>query len=256
MCARHRPAWRQLSCRHRQRLRIWRAFGNQAGRRSTSSAPMAVYGIRCSARAATTQSERVIQQLLSEAGGAPVAEDVADIQREGRAGCGGRKQPAFGGDLCRLQPGQRLRFSRRRPEDAPSLYRTASALPLNRWSLAGVWTIGGEFATLNEASGSIAYRFHARDLHLVLGSFLARPPDPLSRHDRWRASRGRSRLRRGCRRMGYRAGRSPVSAGPPDWRRSRTAPSRSSFSMPVSGPMPYVWIGHQPIASKKVTPLL
>ncbi|MGZ3321612.1 MAG: cytochrome c biogenesis protein DipZ, partial [Xanthobacteraceae bacterium] len=48
------------------------------------------------------------------------------------------------------------------------LYRTPSALPLNRWSLAGVWTIGGEFATLNEPSGSITYRFHARDLHLVL----------------------------------------------------------------------------------------
>src|SRR5262249_16904493 len=34
--------------------------------------------------------------------------------------------------------------------------------------LSGSWTIGREFATLNEASGRIAYRFHARDLHLVL----------------------------------------------------------------------------------------
>ena len=42
-------------------------------------------------------------------------------------------------------------------------------LPLNQWSLAGDWTVGGEFATLNETSGNIAYRFHARDLHLVLG---------------------------------------------------------------------------------------
>jgi hypothetical protein len=41
-------------------------------------------------------------------------------------------------------------------------------LPLNRWSLAGTWTVGGEFATLNEPSGRIRHRFHARDLHLVL----------------------------------------------------------------------------------------
>jgi hypothetical protein len=41
-------------------------------------------------------------------------------------------------------------------------------LPLNHWSLAGVWTIAGEYASLNDAPGSIAYRFHARDLHLVL----------------------------------------------------------------------------------------
>ena len=43
-------------------------------------------------------------------------------------------------------------------------------LPLNRWSLAGDWTVGGEFATLNGTSGTIIYRFHARDLHLVLGA--------------------------------------------------------------------------------------
>jgi hypothetical protein len=43
-------------------------------------------------------------------------------------------------------------------------------LPLNRWSLAGDWTVGGEFATLNVTSGNIVYRFHARDLHLVLGA--------------------------------------------------------------------------------------
>src|SRR5262249_10068642 len=58
-------------------------------------------------------------------------------------------------------------------KDVPSLYRTASRLPLNGWSLNGVWNIGGEFATLNEASGRITYRFHARDLHLVLAPSIA-----------------------------------------------------------------------------------
>jgi Thioredoxin like C-terminal domain len=40
---------------------------------------------------------------------------------------------------------------------------------LNEWALAGDWTIGPEQAALNKKDGSIVYRFHARDLHLVLG---------------------------------------------------------------------------------------
>ena len=35
--------------------------------------------------------------------------------------------------------------------------------------LSGDWTVGGEDAELNQAGGAIVYRFHARDLHLVLG---------------------------------------------------------------------------------------
>jgi len=42
-------------------------------------------------------------------------------------------------------------------------------LRLNEWGVAGAWTIGGESAVLNEKGGSIAYRFHACDLHLVVG---------------------------------------------------------------------------------------
>jgi thiol-disulfide isomerase/thioredoxin len=41
-------------------------------------------------------------------------------------------------------------------------------LPLNHWALAGEWTIGRENVVLDQAGGSIAYRFHARDAHLVV----------------------------------------------------------------------------------------
>ena len=39
----------------------------------------------------------------------------------------------------------------------------------NEWALAGEWTMEPGFAALNAANGRIAYRFHARDLHLVMG---------------------------------------------------------------------------------------
>jgi thiol-disulfide isomerase/thioredoxin len=41
-------------------------------------------------------------------------------------------------------------------------------LGVNQWALAGDWTIGRENVVLDEAGGSIAFRFHARDAHLVL----------------------------------------------------------------------------------------
>ena len=53
-------------------------------------------------------------------------------------------------------------------KDARHVY--AAAKPrLNEWSLSGAWTIKGEHADLNGKDGSIIFRFHSRDLHLVLG---------------------------------------------------------------------------------------
>jgi thiol-disulfide isomerase/thioredoxin len=48
-------------------------------------------------------------------------------------------------------------------------------LPLNHWTLAGEWTVGPENVVLDQARGSIAFRFHARDAHLVLSPGAAEP---------------------------------------------------------------------------------
>jgi thiol-disulfide isomerase/thioredoxin len=47
-------------------------------------------------------------------------------------------------------------------------YVLPERLAVNHWALAGEWTIGRESVVLDRAGGSIAYRFHARDAHLVL----------------------------------------------------------------------------------------
>jgi thiol-disulfide isomerase/thioredoxin len=52
--------------------------------------------------------------------------------------------------------------------DEPRTYEFPESLRLNHWALAGEWTIGRENALLEEVGGSIAFRFHARDAHLVL----------------------------------------------------------------------------------------
>jgi cytochrome c biogenesis protein CcdA/thiol-disulfide isomerase/thioredoxin len=54
-------------------------------------------------------------------------------------------------------------------EDDPHAYRAPSRLDLNQWALTGKWKDESQIATLLTPSGGIVYRFHARDLHLVLG---------------------------------------------------------------------------------------
>lgn len=49
------------------------------------------------------------------------------------------------------------------------LYAVPPRLRLNQWALSGEWTLRPEAAVLNAAGGRIACRFHARDLHLVMG---------------------------------------------------------------------------------------
>jgi hypothetical protein len=48
-------------------------------------------------------------------------------------------------------------------------YTAPAELRLNHWALSGDWTMEEQATTLKEANGQIAYRFHARDLHLVMG---------------------------------------------------------------------------------------
>jgi hypothetical protein len=51
----------------------------------------------------------------------------------------------------------------------PRVYAAPARLRLNHWALSGDWTLEQQATVLNEANGRIAYRFHARDLHLVMG---------------------------------------------------------------------------------------
>lgn len=57
--------------------------------------------------------------------------------------------------------------------DKPHAYKLPTKLRLNEWALSGHWTMKQQNVSLNESGGGISYRFHARDLHLVMG-----PPNP------------------------------------------------------------------------------
>ena len=54
-------------------------------------------------------------------------------------------------------------------DDMPAHYSLSPRLNVNQWGLEGNWNVGGEHASLESAPGAVVFRFHARDLHLVLG---------------------------------------------------------------------------------------
>ena len=146
---------------------IWRAFNNRYW--------PALYFIDAEGRirhhqfgeGEYEQAEGVIRQLLAEAGRGDVGGEPATIDARGAevaADWGSLKSPET---YIGYGRGERFLSAGDVREDTPTLYRSA-APPLNWWGLTGVWTVGEEFATSGERSGRITYRFHARDLHLVL----------------------------------------------------------------------------------------
>jgi thiol-disulfide isomerase/thioredoxin len=122
------------------------------------------------------QSEMIIQRLLAEAGASGIDRELASVN-----GQGAEVAP----DWANLRsPENYLGYERAEnfssrggaAEDRSSLYEAPARLSLNHWALAGGWTIERERAALNTAGGRIVYRFHARDLHLVMGSSSATRP--------------------------------------------------------------------------------
>jgi thiol-disulfide isomerase/thioredoxin len=148
---------------------IWRAFDNQYW--------PALYLIDAQGRlrhhqfgeGEYEQSEQVIQQLLAEAGHAGIERKLVAV--EGR----GAEAAADWGDL--KSPENYLGYERTEnfasPGGAVPNQRHTFAVParlgLNQWALSGEWTMGKQATALSKANGRIVYRFHARDLHLVMG---------------------------------------------------------------------------------------
>jgi thiol-disulfide isomerase/thioredoxin len=114
-------------------------------------------------------TEMVIQQLLMDAGVEDVDQALVDVDPVGLEAAA---------DWRTLQSpesytgyGQSSGFAQNEDArfDDPHAYTAPSRLPLNYWGLSGTWTVARHAAVLNEPGGRIAFRFHARDVNLVMG---------------------------------------------------------------------------------------
>ncbi|MBB5739409.1 cytochrome c biogenesis protein DipZ [Brevundimonas aurantiaca] len=113
-------------------------------------------------------SERVIQQLLKEAGAADVASDLVQVQAQGAEAAADMAQLASPETYVGYARAENFRSPGGFARDAVKTYGPA-ALQLNDWSLAGSWRVTREHAALTAPGGRLAFRFKARDLHLVMG---------------------------------------------------------------------------------------
>ena len=148
---------------------IWRAFNNQYW--------PALYLVDARGRVREHQfgeggydtSERALQRLLKEAGVSGIEDGVVSVDGRGleaAADWANLRTPETYVGYERTENFASPDAARR---DQRRTYRAPSRLALNQWSLAGEWTFGRQGTVLNTTPGRIVYRFHARDVHLVMG---------------------------------------------------------------------------------------
>jgi thiol-disulfide isomerase/thioredoxin len=116
------------------------------------------------------ECERVVQRLLRDAGHDGVPDDLVSVDPQGfevQADWANLESPE-----TYLGYEQAQNFASPGPPalDEPRTYAAPERLPLNHWALSGEWTIRSGASVLHRPGGRILFRFHARDVHLVLGA--------------------------------------------------------------------------------------
>jgi thiol-disulfide isomerase/thioredoxin len=115
------------------------------------------------------QSEMIIQRLLAEAGVGGIGDDLVSVDARGAeaaADWGSLKSPE---NYLGYERTENFASPGGPVVDKPRAYAAPARLSLNQWALSGDWTVKNPAIVLNKANGRIVYRFHARDLHLVMG---------------------------------------------------------------------------------------
>ena len=208
----------------------------RSGRRTTSSTPQGRIRAHHFGEGNYQESERIVQTLLAERNSGTAASGFVEV-----AAAGAQAAP----DLPDVRsPETYIGYERQEhyasPEELAKDNDERYSLParprLNQWGLEGWWTVRNEHAVLGTPPGKIVFRFHARDLHLVLG------PRKGGKPVRFRVlldgAPPAGRCGRRCRQAGQRRReRTPaVSADSAEGRRWRIGRSRSSSWIRASRP--------------------
>ncbi len=157
------------------KYKIWRAFTNQYWPAAYIADTQGRIRHHHFGEGGYEEIERVVQQLLRDSGRDDVPDDLIPD-----AGDGFEAQA----DWANLEtPETYLGYEQAQNFASPGGvsargYETPDRLELNQWALEGEWTIGGRACVLKQADGGISFRFHARDVHLVMGPAQRGTPVP------------------------------------------------------------------------------
>src|SRR5262249_4067632 len=146
---------------------IWRAFGNEYWPADYFIDGKGRIRYHHFGEGDYDQSERVIQELLRENGATGLDAKMA------QPSAGGAQAPPSA-DV--RSPETYLGYARAEhcvsPEpvarDSARSYSPPAALSMNQWGFGGAWNVGSECAVLQRGGGKVVFRFHSRDLHMVL----------------------------------------------------------------------------------------
>src|SRR5262245_62795581 len=152
---------------------IWRAFDNEAW--------PALYFVDAQGRVrhhyygegAYDQAEAILQQLLAEAGHESVSQKLVSIEPQGVEAAADWRSLRTPETYVGYARAENLASPGSAVPDKRHVYAAPMRLELNQWALVGDWTMGPQPTVLNAPHGRILVRFHARDLHLVMGAAAA-----------------------------------------------------------------------------------
>ena len=114
------------------------------------------------------RSEEVIRQLLREAGRKDLPGGMVDPKAQGAQAAAAPTARTSHETYLGYGRGANFASGNLRTDESAA-YETAFPLRPNHWGLSGQWTVGEQMSKLDQAGGKITFRFHARDVHLVLG---------------------------------------------------------------------------------------
>jgi len=116
------------------------------------------------------ESERVIQELLKQNGAQLIAANTVTVSGIGAEAPADNANIGSPETYVGYHRAENFASQESIAKDSRKTYTLRPRLSLNQWALSGSWNVGEESAVLQKAPGKIAFRFHARDLHLVLGN--------------------------------------------------------------------------------------
>jgi thiol-disulfide isomerase/thioredoxin len=150
---------------------IWRAFDNSYWPAVYVSDAQGRIRFHHFGEGEYEQTERVIQQLVAEAGASGIGTELVTVDPRGTE---------VAADWADLKSPESYVGSEKRENFAspatsggavggPRIYSVPARLARNQWGLVGEWSVGSEIAVAEKSKARIAYRFHARDVNLILG---------------------------------------------------------------------------------------
>jgi methionine-S-sulfoxide reductase len=122
------------------------------------------------------RSERIIRQLLTEAGAKNLPDPLSDAAGQGVSAAADTANVGSPETYLGFARAENFQSPGSFARDSVKDYALPAKLALNQWALAGRWKVAGEKSVLDAAPGRLAFKFRARDLHLVLGPGVDRKP--------------------------------------------------------------------------------